>query len=304
MMAQVGMPDYATAESDPDNLLSCVSDHGELWLFGKDSTEVWYNSGAAAFPFQRIPGVFIPEGIGAADSFARLDNSIFCLTNNLQVIRFDGYTPRVVSTPHIEYVFSQYSKTDDAIGYGYTQEGHSFYVLNFPTANVTWVYDASTGLWHQRRSYPAESRHRSNCYAFFDGKHIIGDYENGKLYEMDMDTYADDGEAIRRTRACQIIHSDRKNIFFNRFEIDFESGVGLYDGQGDDPQCMLQWSNDGGHTWGNEHWVDIGPIGEYDARAIWRKLGRSRNRVFKAMVSDPVKVVMIAAHLDAQLGVS
>jgi hypothetical protein len=223
------------------------------------------------------------------------------------VIRADGYSPSIVSTNHLHYLFESYTTTSDAIGFGYVQEGHSFYVLTFPTEKKTWVYDASTNLWHQRRSYPVdaagdEGRHRANCYAFFDGKHLVGDYTDGKIYEWDMGVYKDGTQTIRRIRTSQIVHNDRKNIFFHKFELDFEGGVGLATGQGNDPQAMLQWSDDGGHTWSNEQWVDIGPIGEYTARAVWRRLGRSRNRVFRVMVSDPVKFVLIAAHLDGEVG--
>jgi hypothetical protein len=301
--------DYATAESNPDNLLCCISDHGELWLFGAKSIEVWYNSGAADFPFVRIQGVFIQEGLGAALSVAQIDNSLVWFTEHRRVVRADGYSPQIISTPHLEYLFNSYEVVNDAIGFGYVQEGHSFYVLIFPDQGKTWVFDAATQYWHERKSYTLGepkrlSRHRANCYAFFNGKHLIGDYANGKIYEWDMDVYSDAGEAIHRKRTAQVIHSDRKNIFFSKFEIDFEAGTGLITGQGKDPQAMLKWSDDSGHTWGNEHWSDIGKIGKYDVRAIWRRMGRSRNRVMSVSISDPVKVVMIAANLEATQGVS
>lgn len=301
--------DYATAEAHPDDAQMVIMDHRELWVFGEQSIEVYYNSGDADFPFDRVPGVYIQEGTDAPGSVCRCQNTLFYLNHKGQVCRINGYNPQVVSTPHIEYMISTYGTTSDALAYSYSQEGHEFYVLTFPLAQITWVYDAVTSYWHQRRSYPTDlhgddGRHRGNCYALFDRKHLVGDYENGKIYEMSMSTYTDDSEAIRRIRAAQIIHNDRKLIFFNAFEIDFESGVGLYTGQGNDPQAMLDWSDDGGHTWSNEHWVDIGAIGEYRARAVWRRLGRSRNRVFRVSISDPVKTVIIAAHLDAQLGVA
>ena len=86
--------------------------------------------------------------------------------------------------------------------------------------------------------------------------------------------------------------------------MDFESGTGLVTGQGNDPQAMLDWSDDGGHNWSNEHWTDIGAIGNYETRAIWRRLGSSRNRVFRLTISDPIKVIIIAARMDAEIGVS
>jgi len=301
--------DFSTAESNPDNLVCCLSDNGVLWLFGAESTEVWYNSGNADFPFERIQGVSIQEGLGARDSVAQLDNSLFFFTNKRRVFRTTGYSPQIISTPHLEYILADYRTVSDAIGFGYTQEGHAFYFLTFPTEGKTWCYDARTGYWHQRQSYIANtagyhSKHRGNCYAYYAGKHLIGDFENGKIYSWDTDVYTDGGETIRRLRRAQTIHEDQRLIFFNKFEVDFEGGVGITTGQGEDPQAMLRWSDDGGHVWSHEHWTDIGPLGEYGNRAVWRRLGRSRNRIFEVSISDPVKVVMVSAHLDAEIGAS
>jgi hypothetical protein len=310
--------DFATAETNPDNLVTIISDHRELWLFGEKNIEVWYNSGGADFPFERISSAYIEHGCGAAASVAKGDNSLFWFADDGTVRRVDGYTPVIISTRQIEYQISKYSTVSDAVGFYYTETGHGFYQLTFPSAldgiGATWVYDAATGLWHQKRSYPiyddgSEGRHRANCYAYFQNKHIVADYKNGKIYEFDLDTYKDDTENIRRTRTAQVIHADRKNIFFHSFEIDVESGVGLSVndsdiGSGADPQAMLDWSDDGGHTWSNEHWVTLGQIGENTKRAIWRKLGRSRERIFRVTISDPIKTVIIAAHLEASLGLN
>ena len=180
-------------------------------------------------------------------------------------------------------------------------------MLIFPTGNVTWVYDVVTQLWHEKESYPVlidgtQGRHRSNCYANFAGKHLVGDYLNGKIYEMDMDTYTDNGEVIRRARTTEIVHAERKRLFFNKFEVEFEAGVGLVSGQGSDPQAMLQWSDDNGHTWSNEHWRGIGAIGKYSKRAIWNRCGQSRNRSFKISMTDPVKPVILNATASIDIG--
>jgi hypothetical protein len=63
---------------------------------------------------------------------------------------------------------------------------------------------------------------------------------------------------------------------------------------------MLQISRDGGHTWGKELWTTFGKIGQYLSRAEWRRLGMSRDWLFKLRITDPVKVVMIAAIVEAQ----
>ena len=83
-------------------------------------------------------------------------------------------------------------------------------------------------------------------------------------------------------------------------QVDFETGVGTQSGQGVNPQAMLQWSNDGARTWSNEHWASFGAIGKYKTRARWRRLGRARDRVYRLVVSDPCKVVILGAagHMD------
>ncbi|GAF79570.1 unnamed protein product, partial [marine sediment metagenome] len=235
---------YFNAEAKPDDSLALISNHRILSIFGSDTIESWYNSGATV-PFDRQPGSTQEIGIGAFKSVASLENTIYFISNNLQICKLEGFNPQIVSTPAVEYQIAQYSKTNDALGFGYTQQGHTYYVLTFPTGNATWVYDVSTGFWHQRASYPSpyESRWRANCYAHFDGKHIVGDYQNGKLYELDYETYTDNSEVIKRVRAGPSIHKDQKNIFLHEFEIEFEAGVGLSGGvQGEDPQAMLRWS--------------------------------------------------------------
>jgi hypothetical protein len=65
---------------------------------------------------------------------------------------------------------------------------------------------------------------------------------------------------------------------------------------------MLRWSDDGGKTWSSEHWRDMGAIGEYARRVIWRRLGQSFNRVYEVVISDPVKRVIIDAWADVEAG--
>ena len=298
---------FASKEGGSDNLKAVFSDHRELWLFGNNTTEVWYNSGAE-FPFSRISGVFIETGIAAKHSIAKVDNSIMWLAADARgqgvVVRADGYNPQVVSTRAIEYAIAQYSDISDAFAFSYQQEGHMFYVLTFPTGDATWVYDASTQMWHERW-YGLDRQNKrilANCYIFFGGEHIVGSRNDGKLFKMDLDVYTDNSTTIKRLRSSPHIHNDRKRLFFSSFEVDIESGIGLATGQGSDPQMMMRFSDDGGHSWSNEKWSGMGKIGKRNARCIWRRLGQSRDRIFEVSVSDPVKTVIINAHADVKAG--
>jgi hypothetical protein len=296
--------DFATAEGAPDLLISLIVNQREVWLFGQTSTEVFFDSGNSDFPFERIQGAFIEQGIAAAFSPAKLNSTVIWLTADDRgqgmVVKATGYQPQRISTHAEEYAWAQYSRIDDAIAYTYQQEGHSFYVITFPTGNATWVYDASTELWHERAwRNPVDAsmnRHRSNCQMAFGGKIIVGDWENGNLYSYSLDVFTDNGALLPAIRqAPHFASPDNTWMIFDRFWLDLETGVGLVSGQGSDPQVMIEWSDDGGHTFPNQQWVTAGKIGEYRKRAVLRRGGKSRDRVWRTTITDPVKRALIGA---------
>lgn len=334
--------DFASAEGSPDGLVSLIVDHREVWLFGTNSVEVWYDAGLLDFPLARIQGAFNEIGCAAAYSVAKLDNGLFWLGADARgkgiVYRSQGYTGQRISTHAVEWQIQQYSDISDAIGYTYQQDGHSFYVLIFPTANTTWVYDVSTGAWHERAGwqYDQFTRHRSNCQMAFNGEIVVGDYQNGNIYAFDMTAYSDNGDIqkwLRRWRALPTDQNDLKRTTQHSLQLDCETGVGLdgydYDTvivdllaaessalittengnnillnfavvQGANPQVMLRWSDDGGHTWSSEHWKSMGKIGRYGFRTIWRRLGMTlkiRDRVYEVSGTDPVKIAIMGAEL-------
>ena len=301
--------DFASAEGSPDGLVALIVDHREAWLFGTDSVEVWYDAGLPDFPLTRIQGAFNEIGCVAAFSVAKLDNALFWLGTDARgqgiVYRANGYTGQRVSTHAIEYAIAQYSDISDAVAYTYQQEGHAFYVLTFPTGNATWVYDVATQAWHERAGWlnGAFTRHRSNCQCNFLGNTVVGDFENGNIYKMSLDVYSDNGDIqkwLRSWRALPTGTNNLKRTAHHSLQLNCEAGVGLIDGQGSDPQAMLRWSDDGGHTWSNEHWSPMGKIGAYYQRVFWRRLGMTlklRDRVYEVSGTDPVKIAIMGAEL-------
>jgi len=302
--------DFASAEGDPDDVVGLIADHRELWVFGVNSVEVWYNSGATDFPLQRIQGAFNEIGCAAAYSIAKMDNGLFWLGQDARgqgmVYRANGYTGQRISTHAVEWQIQQYEDMSDAIGYTYQQDGHSFYVLIFPSADTTWVYDVATQAWHERAGwYNGDwTRHRGNCQVFFNGETILGDFENGKLYTLRLDVYADDDRPqrwLRSWRALPVGQNNFKRTAQHSLQLNCESGVGLNLGQGSDPEVMLRWSDDGGHTWSFEHWRKMGKIGNFGFRTLWRRLGMTdklRDRVYEVSGTDPVKIAIMGAELD------
>ena len=345
---QVDPLDFASAEGSPDGLVALIVDHREAWLFGTNSAEVWYDAGTADFPLQRIQGAFNEVGCAAAYSVAKLDNSVFWLGSDARgrgiVYRANGYKAQRVSTHAVEWQIQQYGNLSDAIGYTYQQDGHAFYVLVFPSANTTWVYDAATQAWHERAGWENGefTRHRGNCQMNYNDEIVIGDFENGNIYAFDLDVYADNGQIQRWLRSWRALPTGTNTLrrtTHHALQLDCETGVGLdlppsedeifdtlfevgvlateagdklvtEDGSGmlvfDTnlttmiPRAMLRWSDDGGHTWSNEHWKSMGRIGQFGFRTIWRRLGMTtkiRDRVYEVSGTDPVKIAIMGAEL-------
>lgn len=301
--------DFASAEGAPDGVVGIIVDHRELWVLGTNSVEVWYNAGTQGFPLERMQGAFNEIGCVAPYSIAKADNGVFWLGQDARgrgmVYRANGHTGARISTHAVEWHIQQYGNLSDAIAYTYQQDGHTFYVLIFPSADTTWVYDAATQAWHERAGFTNGdfTRHRSNCQVAFNNEIIVGDYANGKVYAFDSDVYADDGQIQRWYRTWRALPTGQNNLkrtAQHTLQLDCETGVGLNLGQGDDPQVMLRWSDDAGHTWSNEHWSGMGRIGEYGRRVFWRRLGMTvklRDRVYELSGTDPVKITIMGAEL-------
>jgi hypothetical protein len=400
-----------------DNVLSMLIDHREVWLFGITKTAVYYDAGLSPFPFDLIPGAFIEQGIGAPNSPVRLDNSIFWLggdeRGNMVAWRAQGYTPTRVSNHAVEFAWQSYPVSADAVGYSYQDQGHSFWVLYFPTANKTWVFDAATGQWHERGYWNAVNgiftAHRSQNHIFAFGKHLVGDWASGKIYRMGIDLYTDGENLIRRVRRAPHVSTEQEWIFHHQLQVDLETGLGpqppligpssspativLNDELGNpwtvtildngaiqmnagaispaqtiiindsgavqscllvvnslgpaltakvvtysslypmslpmgttpsamqtailvytdlvqtanpfsarDPQINLRWSDDGGKTFSNEYSRGCGQAGQFKKRVIWRRLGRSRDRVYELSMTDPVAWRILDADLKATPG--
>lgn len=299
------------------NLVNIFADHRQILLLGERYSERWINVGSFPFPFAIIPGSSMQHGTTAPDSVARLGEGIaFLATDNrgtATVALWGAATPQPqrISTFAVENAIQGYAFTNDAVGYSYAQAGHEFYVITFPTADVTWCYDLATQLWHKRAwrdSHGVLHRHRSNCAVSFGEDIVVGDWQNGKLYAFSQSTYTDAvGETpsiIPCIRRCRHLTTDLKRQYFSDLQIQFQPGIGLQSGQGSNPKCILRWSNDGGFTMGNDHLLTIGKVGKYKHRAIKRRLGSARDRVFEVEVTDPVYRVIVSANINATPGAS
>ncbi len=297
----------ASAESDSDDLLIPYAWREILYLLGKKSIELWYNSGQGNPPFDKIQGAALSMGLDAIHSCVDTPDYMIFFGKDRQ---FHSLTPgsstvdTVISTPAMAKEFQDYLITDDCIGWAMELEGQWFYVATFPTQDVTWVLPIG-GEWFQWGS-SATGRFRGNSYANVFGKHLVAEHNSGNIYELDAETYTDADEAIIRTRDSAPIHSgmigqDNKEFEINSFELILETGIGLLSGQGQDPRVMLSVSRDGGKTFGPERFMRVGALGERISVRT-NSLGRFKQTcIFRIRVSDPIYWAIYAANMDAEI---
>jgi hypothetical protein len=299
---------FSYKDGAADNVVALKIVNREICLLGERTFEWWVDAGSFPFPFQRLPGTSGQHGCAAAFSVSRLGESFAWLSKDDRgqcfVFMMAGYVPERISTYAVEDAISNYAITSDARAYSYATDGHEFYVLNFPSADVTWVYDNSTKLWHKRAWRDTNNilhRDRGNCCANFSNQIVIGDWSNGYLYSLNDSVYTDAlGVPMYRQRTATHLTHDLHRVFHKSLQIQFQPGVGLATGQGSIPQCILSFSNDGGSTYSDPMFINIGVQGAYKNRAIARRLGQARDRVYRVEVTDPINAVIISAELEVE----
>jgi hypothetical protein len=397
----------------PDNLVTMVVDHRELWLAGSKQAVGYYNSGAANSPFVPIPGAFIESGALCVGAITKLDNTLFWLGADergaLIAYRASGYTPQRVSTHAIENAWASYAVSNDAISYAMQDRGHTLWVIYFPSASKTWVYDVSTQLWHEWTYLDpvrGEIAHRSMCHAYGFNQHLVGDWKSGTVFQMSPNVYDDAGTPIKWTRRAPYVANEAEWLFHKQLQVDLEAGLGpqpplpgtaaptaiilqapngslwslgVSDGGvlsqtavgsgtpqtlfltdlgganswqikvsnagvlsqtgvafsssyanglqmvsasgtliwrlqvlaggalqqmalgivSRDPEISMRFSDDQCKTFSNLQAVSAGAAGAFKTRAIWRRLGRSRGRVYEVTCSDPIPWRITDAYLKA-----
>lgn len=354
---------FAEISIFPDNVAAMKVSHREPIFFGSKRLVAYYDAGAL-FPFSPVIGSDQDHGAASPNAVAALNNTLFWISNDDNGARMawtaQGYTPTRISTHAEEYAWSKYATISDVVTYAYQDQGHSFFVVYFPSAmpstgagygrktyggpipygggepsvgpsvptSATWVYDVENGLWHQRTFLQQSgvcSAHRSWWHVYAFGKHLVGDWGTGNIYQISIDAFDDFGNPIQRVRRAPYINTENEWMIFRQFELELETGLGPqpplgtggyggpsyggplpYGGAGSGvarpPMLSLRWSDDRGHSWSNYHLASAGFAGDYKLRAIWRRLGRSRGRVFEVSTSDPIPWRLIDAYVKAEPG--
>lgn len=295
-----------------DMLVAAVPSHDDVFVFGQKKTFVYYNSGAATFPFEVRQGTIIDQGAVNPYSIIEADNTLFWISTNTtgtaNIVRAQGYTPAYISDDTLATEIRTYTLSD-AFAIAFTIDGHVFVAFTFPTDDKTWVYDVKTKLWHQMSSSTnnqedvnIKRRWRANCYCVAFGKQLVGDCYTGKIYEIDPTNKTENGTRILRERITPVISMERKRVSLFDWELDCQKGIGLITGQGADAEVMVAVSKDGGVTFGTEYTLSCGLQGQTQKRVRLASLGSARDWCFRIRTSDPCEFVLYGLTANVKAG--
>lgn len=291
--------DFASAESSPDDLVAHIVVNQRAYLLGETVSEVWYVSGGEDFPLSRSSGETIDVGCIAKWSVCKADAGLMWIGRDLNgsgiVYRASGGPPQRISTVAVEEALQGSSALSEAVAYVYQDKGQTFYAINAPGLSATWVYEISTNAWHERCDLDGLGEfiaHRATHHVFAHGYHLVGDAD-GDVYRMDANTHTFNGDA----RVCERTSPNdaaplREKKQYSEFVLDCLTG----EAASGDPSVELSWSKDGGATFGNPVVRSAGALGNRYQRLIWRRLGQSRDRVWKVRFSDNAPFSIISGE--------
>lgn len=295
----------ATVSNDPLKCIKSVSNY--LWMIGSDTYEIWQtasSSGTLYSPIKKVMGS--PNGVGTAsgNSVATISDRIYFVgggpTGHARIYEGEGTRLHYISTDAMEMELSKYN-LENSVGFCYSDEGRSYYVVTFLSDDVTWVYCRESKAWHKRSTRSDDNVFHKWEVGFTSynwGMLLAGSIEGNRVYRLSSDIYTDDGKTIVRKRVSPHIVTGANFTRHSSFTIDIETGTGLEYGQGSEPQVMLQALDDGGRLARGERWISTGRNGNYRKRVKWYKLGQARDRAYQIYVSDPVRWRIYGARIE------
>jgi hypothetical protein len=329
--------DLASKNAYADNIQIVGVRQRETWLIGQLSTEPWYLSGASPFAFEAVSTTFVSYGCAAPYSQVSLDSELFWISQDLKgqaiVVQSSGYKAQRISTHAIEQILQGYVATFgsivDAIGSTYQIQGHTFYVLSFPTADATWQYDIATKQWSQLCWLDNDgNEHRDRCVLYVNAyNQVLGlDWQTGIIYIIDVNTYTDNGLPIKCLRSFPHVVDEMKRITHWALVADMECGTTTDPGPQDaeveiiltpapgwtvisssgptiipstpePPLLNLRYSDDRGVSFSDYITTSMGNIGEYLTSPQFTRLGMARDRVYELSWSEPIKTALNGAYI-------
>lgn len=292
----VSATSFATAESEPDNLLSIQSYKGRIALFGTQTVEFWVPTGSQDQAFVAAPGAVIPVGLIGRDAVCQSDDAMFMVATSGLIFRLAGVGLERISTEFLEKRIKDLSAANQALVKlsSYQWNGHEFIRVTLPGAGC-WNYDLSTGTWHRARTNGVATHIVDDFVMAHGTTYAAG---SGGLYTLSNSVYTEANDEVRRVAQALIPIPDGRPAI-DRLTVQTSTENVPASGTGSDPKIMLRVARDG-VTLENEIIRDLPEAGEYAKAITWGPLGRFKPPVAKIelAVSDPVGTSLSDAKLN------
>ena len=296
-------------ETLPDAMVRDFVFDEVIYRCGVRSIVGWYNSGVGAPPIDKLQGRIFNIGLAAPHSIAKTDEAFYWLGDDNAIYRAQSGSKQRISTDAISNAISKFTVIDDAIGFTYTFEGQNFYTLTFPSENQTFTVNellAENG-WFELSSGISDGKWQGSDVISAYGKNYVADVDNGNVYLLDLDTYTNNNESLKRVRVTSSIDARviggglGDSVTMSSVLISMETGVGVIDGQGDNPRIMIEASFDGGRTWNAGAWPKTGRLGQFVIKVKWDKMKTFYDGILRISTTDPVNYSVYSANIDLKL---
>ena len=296
-------------ETLPDAMVRDFVFDEVIYRCGVRSIVGWYNSGVGSPPIDKLQGRIFNVGLTAPYSIAKTDEAFYWLGDDNAIYRAQAGTKERISSDAISNAISKFSVIDDAIGFTYTFEGQNFYTITFPSENQTFTVSESLGEngWFELSSGLQDGKWQGSSVISAYSKNYVADADNGNVYLLDLDTYENNGESIKRTRVTSNIDARLVGgalgdaVTMSSVIISMETGVGLIVGQGDNPRIIVEASYDGGRTWAAGAWPKVGRLGEFVLKVKWDNMKTFYDCMLRISSTDPVNYSVYSANIDLKL---
>lgn len=301
--------DVASAESQPDRIVTGLRNGRELLLFGEKTIEPFYNSGGADFPFERSTDGIIDVGCAAKDTPFRLDNTVYWLCNDnggFSVRRMNGRTPERVSNPDIDNLLEAAAQAAPGFGsnglascyaFGYTYLGHAFYVLDIPIFELTVVYDVAMNKWQTRSSDYTSTAWRVNTAVEAFNRLFLGDRLSGVLGILGTTVNTEYGFPIAWETICAPVQFEQRKLTHAKLELHLDSNP-----KATARTVSMAWSDNDGETWSNEYVRTTPTIESGRNRCTWTNLGSSVSRIYRFKGDGDTPIGLVRAFVDVEVG--
>ena len=276
---------FRTKEGRTDKVLRAIPFRRELYVFGEESTEVWFNTGATGSArYSRLAGGVIDQGLKSYNLVRAFDSGIFFVGNDNIAKITAGTQLMPVSTPAVHSDIEQSPPT--RVDY-YEDRGHKFCVVVF-SDRPAWAYDLTTQLWHRRCTGVDLDAWDCKGIAEFSGAfRIVGGVGEVKTLTRNNADYSSGATTLKRRVVSKPFAVDGRK--FSVQKLQPMCRVGKSD-LGRDAEIMLRISWDGGLTWSQPETASLGDLGDYDVQTEFRSLGRGEQFAAEFSVTDAAEI--------------